>query len=79
METSVPLARAEITASDSGCSEPALRPTPAAEASAQTGGRRRDLSVVNELASALPVTDRERRLVSAYLGELIRHILLEPE
>ena len=78
METSVPHARAESTASDPRCSESALRPTPS-EASAQSRGGRRNLSVVNELAFDLPITDTERQLVSAYLGDLIRQILSEPE
>jgi hypothetical protein len=41
--------------------------------------KRGDLAVINELAAELPVTDGERQLVLAYLRDLIREILLDPE
>jgi hypothetical protein len=43
-----------------------------------SGRRHGDVVVVNELPSDMPIIDAERQLVSAYLGDLIRQILLEP-
>jgi hypothetical protein len=36
-------------------------------------------SIVTDLPETLPVTDDERRLISVYLGDMIRQILSEPE
>ena len=54
-------------------------PTAVCEAPTRVSGRRGELTVTNELASELSVTDSERQLVSTYLGDLIRQILLDSE
>ena len=74
METSVPHMAAEVARSGSSPSL-TLRPTAASEAPARVPGRRGDLAVTNELASDLPVSDAERQLFAAYLGDLIQQIL----
>lgn len=81
MDTSVPqvLTGSKESHSRSNAGVGDLRSTAACESSSHLGDGRGELAVVTELASKLPVSDAERQLVSAYLGELIRQILLEPE
>jgi len=66
--TATPDTRRSITHRKIACQAPVHVP----------GRRGGDLVVINELSSELPVTDAERQLVLAYLGDLIRQILLDP-
>ena len=34
--------------------------------------------LVSDLSSDMPITEREQQLVSCYLGDLIKRILIEP-
>ncbi len=78
MDTSVPHTLAGTATSDSRSSV-ASEPTIIGETSDDVGGGRGGLAVIDALGSELAVTDAERQLVWAYLGNLIRQILLEPE
>jgi hypothetical protein len=77
MDTSVP-SRMDGAAkpgciSGAGADGPA---TPTAAAIPPLGGALQ--LIVNDLPADLPISHAEQQLVSAYLGDLIRQILLEP-
>jgi hypothetical protein len=79
METSVPLPLV-------GTAEPAprsgaLAAAPRDPTAAKPSARRKsgELAVVADFPSELPITEAERQLVSAYLGDIIGQILSEAE
>ena len=79
MEISVPssAARTRSGPANAGqCSSP--RDQQLEAAGPMEPASRRRLIAVSDLPSELPITDRERQLVAAYLGDVINQILAEP-
>jgi hypothetical protein len=77
MEASVPLSPAGTA--ESAPRSGALAAAPRAPAKPSARRKSRELAVVADFPSELPITEAEQQLVSAYLGDMIRQILSEPE